>query len=85
MCLQTHIRPFSTWEPQHEAEIVCTHLAISIRGEIGNSELPKLTDLPKKFGYKVTQKISVTNRRIKLVRTSNCSSKVSDIQKRPIF
>ena len=37
------------------------------RGEIGNSELPELTDLPKKFGYKVTQKISVTNRRIKLV------------------
>jgi len=30
------------------------------RGEIGNSELPELTDLPKKFGYKVTQKISVT-------------------------
>ena len=35
----------------------------------------------KKFGYKVTQKISVTNRRIKPVRTSNCFSKVSDIQK----
>jgi len=27
------------------------------RGEIGNSELPELTDLPKKFGYEVTQKI----------------------------